>query len=504
MKNNVRLNAIKQISEGLVICNESIDKGLYDYTLMSQKIENEIYILSGNDSSVKCYRDKIKEILKKMNKTEFDSFKKKVLSESIMPSEFIVNILQSNDKTNSEINDTHNNNNVKMTQTKKSILAPPKVRFHSRSSSSSFPQNNDSNNSNSNIKDNYKKKELIVETNSQENKSHYVTNAFKKNNNSNTNKDIKQDKIIIEDNKLKLSNDADQIGLLTNSNSCLFNNELENIISSSIQQQNIIEECHPMDNIEEKYENKDKKKIFKMKSNTKINNSTNENNQKEISNNNSKINKTVSTLPPSPKHQMKRHYSYSDIQSNQPYHNTQLITQNTQLLELQIANKQSESQSHLYQIEIESLRKELLAMKEQSLSLSIKNLKLTTELKLKSETITKLQKTIESQRNLLNQYNQNYFNLKAKVENNSDLLEKKMNKFMIDFTKLSNKYDESSLSKLEDANENPNERKDKSSKIKPQETKPLSKPLNNKPGIDLFSSTDNDLTFSMLINKNSK
>lgn len=500
MKNNVRLNAIKQISEGLV-CNESIDKGLYDYTLMSQKIENEIYILSGNDSSVKCYRDKIKEILKKMNKTEFDSFKKKVLSESIMPSEFILNILQSNDKTNSEINDTHNNNYVKMTKTKKSILAPPKVRFHSLSSSSSFSQNNDSN-SNSHIKDNYKKKELIVDTNSKENQSHYVTNAFKKNNykvttNSNTNEDIKQDKIIIEDNKLKLTNDADQIGLLTNSNSCLFNNEQENIISSSIQQQSIIKECHSMINPEEKYENKDKKKIFNK-------DSTNENNQNDISNNNSKINKTVSTFPPSPKHQMKRHYSYSDIQSNQPSHNTQLITINTQLLELQIANKKSESKSHLYQIEIESLRKELLAMKEQSLSLSIQNLKLTTELKLKSEAITKLQKTIESQRNLLNQYNQNYFNLKAKVENNSDLLEKKMNKFMIDFTKLSNKYDESSLSKLEDANENPNERKDKSSKIKPEETKPLSKPLNNKPGIDLFSSTDNELTFSMLINKNSK
>lgn len=486
MKNNVRLNAIKQLKEGLVIINESFDKFVYDYEAISNKIEDEIFILSGNDSSAKCYRDKIRETMIKMKKSEFDSLKREVLLGTTTPKSFILNQL-TNDKSISKI-DLIGNKTI-MHQNKKSILAPPKVKLHSRSHSTSLPQEDYSNsNGNSDVKDNLNQKEAIKD---EEKRKEIKTdvrfiNSKSKNKNviqslitSTKMNNMTQDKNSNQNDEynLKLSNDQITLELLK-SNCCPDNNESGLISSPSKEVKQFVHNV-----IDEK--DKDIYNNIPIIPLTNDNEDTNDKDiQKERTN---KVKKECELSPSSQKQHLNRHYSYSDIHSGKNDKQS-LISINNHLLELQITNHKAESKCNIYQKEIESLRKELLQSKEQNLALKMKNLQLTTDLQLKTEVIAKLQKTIESQSNLLNQYDKSYSNLKSKVESNSDQLEKKMNKFMLDFTTLSNKYDKSSLSKLEES--------------KPMQI-PTSKPKKQiiKPQIDLFASNENEMTFSMLINK---
>lgn len=427
-KSNLRLNAVTQFKEALITNSESLDFSESSIDKIANEIEDYIYDNSNKEEASKNYRDKIREIKAKIKKRENLNKKNDLLSGKISIDKFI------NENTKG-INPVIKNVNTKgVGGFPKKIVVPPKIKmkppkndFLLKEESSNF-QETETINEIEAKKDMKEKKEEINNTLEQnENKNIPENTIFSSLNNKIKNSNDEINFIQLRDSMKKEDSLPSEITLSNNIN--LVKNEFFE---------------HQKDTIEE-----------------------------------------IESEPFFAKKKLVKNNSFSDITSEKK--KNERIELNHKYLELELKYKQSETKCSFYQQELDSLRNELNSLKEKLIEVNTKNRQLEIDLSLSKTTIKNQKIEIERLNKINNKYDNNYKTLKEKVDKKNVSLESKIEKFMTDLDKLTNKFSKSSLNSISVEKLNiDNESK---------QTK-IEKKTNN-----LFDSIGTGVSFSSFINK---
>lgn len=427
-KSNLRLNAVTQFKEALITNSESLDFSESSIDKIANEIEDYIYDNSNKEEASKNYRDKIREIKAKIKKRENLNKKNDLLSGKISIDKFI------NENTKG-INPVIKNVNTKgVGGFPKKIVVPPKIKmkppkndFLLKEESSNF-QETETINEIEATKDMKEKKEEINNTLEQnENKNIPENTIFSSLNNKIKNSNDEINFIQLRDSMKKEDSLPSEITLSNNIN--LVKNEFFE---------------HQKDTIEE-----------------------------------------IESEPFFAKKKLVKNNSFSDITSEKK--KNERIELNHKYLELELKYKQSETKCSFYQQELDSLRNELNSLKEKLIEVNTKNRQLEIDLSLSKTTIKNQKIEIERLNKINNKYDNNYKTLKEKVDKKNVSLESKIEKFMTDLDKLTNKFSKSSLNSISVEKLNiDNESK---------QTK-IEKKTNN-----LFDSIGTGVSFSSFINK---
>ena len=431
-KSNLRLNAVTQFKEALITNSESLDFSESTIDKIANEIEDYIYENSNKEEASKNYRDKIREIKAKIKKRDNLNKKNDLLSGKITIDKFI------NENTKG-INPVIKNVNTKgVGGFPKKIVVPPKIKMK--------PPKNDFvlKEEVSNFQEIGKINEIeaIRDMEEIQDKKEEISNTTRE---QNENKKIPENTIVSSLND-KIKNSNDEINFIQLRDSMKKKDSLPSEITLS-------------NNI-----NLVKNEFFEQQKDTI---------------------KEIESEPFFVKKKLVKNNSFSDITSEKK--KNEKIELNHKYLELELKYKQSETKCSLYQQELASLRNELNSLKEKLIEVNTKNQQLEIDLTLSKTTIKNQKIEIERLNKINNKYDNNYKTLKEKVDKKNVSLESKIEKFMTDLDKLTNKFSKSSLNSISVEKLNiDNESK---------QTK-IEKKTNN-----LFDSIGTGVSFSSFINK---
>ena len=431
-KSNLRLNAVTQFKEALITNSESLDFSESTIDKIANEIEDYIYENSNKEEASKNYRDKIREIKAKIKKRDNLNKKNDLLSGKITIDKFI------NENTKG-INPVIKNFNTKgVGGFPKKIVVPPKIKMK--------PPKNDFvlKEEVSNFQEIGKINEIeaIRDMEEIQDKKEEISNTTRE---QNENKKIPENTIVSSLND-KIKNSNDEINFIQLRDSMKKKDSLPSEITLS-------------NNI-----NLVKNEFFEQQKDTI---------------------KEIESEPFFVKKKLVKNNSFSDITSEKK--KNEKIELNHKYLELELKYKQSETKCSLYQQELASLRNELNSLKEKLIEVNTKNQQLEIDLTLSKTTIKNQKIEIERLNKINNKYDNNYKTLKEKVDKKNVSLESKIEKFMTDLDKLTNKFSKSSLNSISVEKLNiDNESK---------QTK-IEKKTNN-----LFDSIGTGVSFSSFINK---
>ena len=431
-KSNLRLNAVTQFKEALITNSESLDFSESTIDKIANEIEDYIYENSNKEEASKNYRDKIREIKAKIKKRDNLNKKNDLLSGKITIDKFI------NENTKG-INPVIKNVNIKgVGGFPKKIVVPPKIKMK--------PPKNDFvlKEEVSNFQEIGKINEIeaIRDMEEIQDKKEEISNTTRE---QNENKKIPENTIVSSLND-KIKNSNDEINFIQLRDSMKKKDSLPSEITLS-------------NNI-----NLVKNEFFEQQKDTI---------------------KEIESEPFFVKKKLVKNNSFSDITSEKK--KNEKIELNHKYLELELKYKQSETKCSLYQQELASLRNELNSLKEKLIEVNTKNQQLEIDLTLSKTTIKNQKIEIERLNKINNKYDNNYKTLKEKVDKKNVSLESKIEKFMTDLDKLTNKFSKSSLNSISVEKLNiDNESK---------QTK-IEKKTNN-----LFDSIGTGVSFSSFINK---
>ena len=376
---NERNNAKKQIRDAIFFNGDSIDFTKVSIEDTVNNIEDLIYKKNdiGNDS--KKYRNIIRDTIMKIKKSENINFKKELFYEKINIEEYLDKINQANYKT------LNNNNNI---GNKRRLINPPKVKLHNKNNSFSNTLNNNNNLKKSfdrydeEINDNILKHEIVEKLN----ESIKKINDNKEHENKSKNCIQKEEKYSNNngDNNYDISNvNKDDISNLKNDNNYLISN-VNNEDITTINNISIItkEEIPPNSN----------------------NNISSKDCKKDIPNKNKK--------------ELKRNYSLNSIKNNKD------------LLEMQIKQKELETQCKFYKKEILELKEIIKKLQNEKIDLSSNNKKLQIENTILKEKLERINKENINLKKINNENNKNYSQFKEKIELKTTNLEIKLTNFL--------------------------------------------------------------------------